>query len=52
MATFNIESRVTRIEFAKVTANTRKEALKIAEEKKSLKWEQTHPEKRQLVSIS
>lgn len=50
--TFQIESRVTRIEFATVTAKTRKEAIQIAEESALLNWEVTHDEERQLVSIS
>jgi hypothetical protein len=48
---FNIESRITRIECISITANTRKEAIKIAEENKSLNWEIVQEEERQLVSI-
>jgi hypothetical protein len=52
LKTFEIESRVTRIEFATVTAKSRKEAIQIAEESELLNWEVTHDEERQLVSIS
>lgn len=50
--TFTIESRVTRIETVSITAKSRKEALKIAEENTSFNWQVVKDEERQLVSIS
>lgn len=53
MRTFIIESRVTRIETIEIMAHNRKEALNKAEDKTfANNWEETHPEERQLVSIS
>ena len=52
MKKYTIESRVSKIEMLEIKANSRKEAIKIAEQNKGLKWEETHPEERQLISIS
>jgi hypothetical protein len=53
MKTYIIEARVTKIKITTVKAETRKEAIKIAETySNGLKWEQTHAPKIQLVSIA
>jgi len=52
MKTFYIESRVTRVEFLEIKAESRAEALKAAENAEGRYWKRTHDEERQLVSIS
>jgi len=52
MKKYIIESKVTRIEQVEVKAKNRREAMNLADRNKNLKWEQTHPEERQLISIS
>lgn len=51
MKEFTIESKVTRIECAKVKANSKSDAIKFAENNPHIKWEETHEEERSLVSI-